>query len=83
MNITSKHRIRVVIKAETEIITSITVSSIKQAVILVIMYVKTLYIFMVDVAGFTFVIHIGWLVVYVPRLRKAERGIWKCWTSVC
>jgi hypothetical protein len=41
MNITSKHRIRVVIKAETEIITSITASSIKQAVILVIMYVKT------------------------------------------
>jgi hypothetical protein len=40
MNITSKHRIRVVIKAETEIITSITASPIKQAVILVIMYVK-------------------------------------------
>jgi uncharacterized protein (UPF0218 family) len=36
MNITSKHRIRVVMKTETEIIT----------------------------AGFTFVIHIGWLVVY-------------------
>jgi hypothetical protein len=41
MNITSKHRIRVVMKAETEIITSITASPIKQAVILVIMYVKT------------------------------------------
>ena len=37
---------------------------------------------MVDVTGFTFVIHIGWLVVFVPRPRKAERGIWKCRTSV-
>ena len=41
MNITSKHRIRVVMKADTEIITSITASPIKQAVILVIMYIKT------------------------------------------
>jgi hypothetical protein len=29
---------------------------------------------MVDVADFTFVINIGWLVVYVPRPRKAEGG---------
>jgi hypothetical protein len=36
MNFTLKHRIKVVMKAETEIITSITASPIKQAVILVI-----------------------------------------------
>ena len=29
---------------------------------------------MVDAAGFTCVIHIGWFVVYVPRPRKASGG---------